>query len=499
MSEYRLEMEGIVKRFPGVLALDHASLRVRPASVHALVGENGAGKSTLMNCLFGIYKKDEGMVLLDGEPMEIKGTHHAIESGIAMIHQELNPIPEQNVQDNIWVGRYDTKYMVIDDGKMYEKTKRLMDQVGFDIDPKEKAKNLSVSELQAVEIAKAISYNAKIVVMDEPTSSLTSTETDKLFHLIREIREQGTSIIYISHKMEEIFEIADEVTIMRDGATVGTWTTEELSVEDVINKMVGRTLENRFPEQETPPREELMLTVENLTSANPRSFKDISFTLRRGEIMGIGGLVGAQRTEMVESLFGLRPVLSGTIVKGGKELHLKNPHRAIHEGFALLTEERRTTGILPLLSVEDNVLVANLKKYSNALQVIKNKEARKNVQAICKALNVKTPTLKTRIMNLSGGNQQKVLLGRWLLTNSNILILDEPTRGIDVGAKYEIYKIMRDLAAQGNSIIMVSSELPELLGMSDRILVMCDGRMTGILSKEEATQVEVMRLATQFT
>jgi methyl-galactoside transport system ATP-binding protein len=498
-SEYRLEMTQIVKRFPGVLALDRASLSVTPGSVHALVGENGAGKSTLMKCLYGIYQEDEGDIKIDGVPIKITNTQTAIKNGIAMIHQELNPILDQNVQDNIWLGRHETRSLIVDEAKMYAKTKALMEKVEFDIDPLVKARKLSVSQLQAVEIAKAISFNSRIIIMDEPTSSLTASETEHLFKLIRGIKAEGTSIIYISHKMEEIFEIADHVTIMRDGGTVGSWKTSELMVEDVISKMVGRAMDNRFPPQETPPSDEALLVVEHLTSADSRSFKDVSFSLRKGEIIGIGGLVGSQRTEMVEALFGLRPTASGTIKKSGVPVSNKDPRSSIKNGFALLTEERRATGILPFLSVKDNILIANLSRFANKLGILKEKDSISGIRKVCGDLNVKTPTLDTKIMNLSGGNQQKVLVGRWLLTNSNVLILDEPTRGIDVGAKYEIYKIMRGLAAEGNSIIMVSSELPELIGMADRVLVMCAGRVTGILPRENMTQVEIMRLATSYS
>jgi methyl-galactoside transport system ATP-binding protein len=491
-------MNQIVKSFPGVLALDHANLKVKPGSVHALVGENGAGKSTLMKCLYGIYQEDAGEILMDGMPIKIANTHTAIKNGITMIHLELNPILDQNVQDNIWLGRHETRGLIVDEAKMYAKTRELMQKVEFDIDPLAKARKLSVSQLQAVEIAKAISYNARIIIMDEPTSSLTATETKHLFKLIQGIKANGASIIYISHKMEELFEIADDVTIMRDGQTVGTWTASELTVEEVINKMVGRTMDNRFPPQEIAPQTEDLLVVEDLSSASPRSFTGISFTLKKGEILGIGGLVGSQRTEMVEAIFGLRPTVSGTIRKNGMLVSNKDPRASIKNGFAFLTEERRATGILPFLSVKDNILIANLRKFSNKFGILRKRNSLEEIAKVCKDLNVKTPTIETKIMNLSGGNQQKVLVGRWLLTNSNILILDEPTRGIDVGAKYEIYKIMRALAADGNSIIMVSSELPEIIGMADRVLVMCAGKVTGILPKERMTQVEIMRLATCY-
>jgi methyl-galactoside transport system ATP-binding protein len=381
---------------------------------------------------------------------------------------------------------------------MYEKTLSLLKQVEFTISPKILVKKLSVSQLQAIEIAKAISYNARVIIMDEPTSSLTTSETQHLFKLIRQLQKGGVSIVYISHKLEEIFEIADEVTIMRDGVNVGSWPIAELSIPLIIGKMVGRNLDNRFPEQTAKPRNEVILKVENLSSINPKSFQNISFDLRRGEILGIGGLVGAQRTEMVESLFGIRHIASGVITKDNRSIQIKNPEQSINAGLALLTEERRVTGIISQLSVEDNVLVASYKKFANKFKIVRKKEAHNAAKITCENLQVKTPSMKSKIVNLSGGNQQKVLFARWLITSPDVLILDEPTRGIDVGAKHEIYKLMRELVAKGNSIIMVSSEMPELIGMSDRILIMCSGKATGILNKDEVTQEKIMELATKY-
>jgi methyl-galactoside transport system ATP-binding protein len=451
-----------------------------------------------MKCLFGIYKPAQGKILLDGNEVSISETRDAINQGISMIHQELNFIPECSVQDNIWLGRQETTGIIVDEKKMYEKTVALLKQVEFDINPKTIAKKLSVSQLQTVEIAKAISFNARVIIMDEPTSSLTSSETAHLFKLIRRLQADGVAIVYISHKLEEIFEIADEVTIMRDGVTVGTWPVGELSIDDIIHKMVGRKMDSRFPGSLVAPGGDVMLKVEDLSSANPRSFRNISFELFRGEILGIGGLVGAQRTEMVESLFGLRSVVSGTVTKDGTRIRKRTPKQSIASGLALLTEERRTTGIIPHLSVEDNVLVASYRRFANRFTVVRQKEARQTAKTMCDSIDVRTPSMRAKIVNLSGGNQQKVLFARWLITKPNRLILDEPTRGIDVGAKHEIYRLMRELAANGNSIIMVSSEMPELIGMSDRILVMCDGRMTGILNKEAVTQEKIMQLATQY-
>lgn len=496
--EYLLEMRDISKAFPGVQALDKVSLNVRPGTVHALMGENGAGKSTLMKCLFGIYHADEGEIIFDGQPVNITTSRMALDMGIAMIHQELHPIPHRNVMDNIWLGRYPKAGLVVDEKAMYQRTKRLLDTLELNIDPREQVRHLTVSAVQTIEIAKAISYNAKIIIMDEPTSSLTEKEVSHLFKIIRRIQAEGTAIIYISHKMEEILEIADEVTIMRDGKGVGTWPSSQLTTEMIINRMVGRDLTNRFPPRSNVPGE-VVMQVKGLTSPTFSSFRDVSFDLRRGEILGVGGLMGAQRTELIEALYGLRAVSGGTIHIKGKQAQINSPGQAMRYGMALLTEERRRTGIIPMLSVLENIVIANQRQYVPKRRLMLNDRRRvQDARASIDQLSIKTPSYKTLIKDLSGGNQQKVLLARWLLIEPDILLLDEPTRGIDVGAKYEIYTIIANLAKRGKSIIMISSEMPELLGMSDRIMVMCEGRMTGILEGKSATQVEVMRLATQF-
>jgi methyl-galactoside transport system ATP-binding protein len=496
-----VEMRGISKSFPGVKALDDVSVDVRAGSVHALMGENGAGKSTLMKCLFGIYEPDEGEILLGGRRVVFSGTKQALDSGISMIHQELHPIPFRSVMENIWLGRYPTRgfgpFRLVNHKKMYRDTKKLFDDLQIEIDPKVWVQNLSVSKIQSMEIAKAVSYNAKVIIMDEPTSSLTENEVKHLFGIIRKLRDEGRAIIYISHKMEEILEIADEVTIMRDGKVVGTYPSGELTTDLIIKRMVGRDLTHRFPPRENRPGE-VVLKVEGFTSAHPRSFKDISFELRKGEILGLGGLVGAQRTELVESLFGMRLVQKGRIWIGGKEVSIQNPIQAKSHKIALLTEERRTTGIFPILSVLDNTLIANIASYVSKLRLLNRKRGVSDARKIIDTLRVKTPSTATLIQDLSGGNQQKVIVARWLLTDPEILILDEPTRGIDVGAKYEIYTIIADLAKRGKSIIMISSEMPELLGMSDRIMVMCEGRATGIIDGKTATQERIMELATEF-
>jgi len=499
MAETLLEMEHITKTFPGVLALDDVSLKVDRGTVHALVGENGAGKTTLMKCLFGMWRQDSGDIRLNGDVVTVNAAKQALDLGISMIHQEPHPVRMRSVAENIWLGRFPQSFPgVVNHRKMREQTQKLFERVDLDVDPDVPAGQLSASLFQLVEIAKAISYDAKIIIMDEPTSSLTETEVDHLFDLIGRLRAEGIAIIYISHKMEEILRIADEVTIMRDGRNIGTWAAAELTTDVIINRMVGRELTNRFPPRHVGHSDNVVLDVDGLSATVGRSFKDVSFQLRQGEILGIGGLVGAQRTELVEAIFGLRGIASGTISKDGVVISNSNPRKSKGHGFALLTEERRATGIIPMLTVCDNTVIANQRQYSRA-GVIVDSRRRQATGTICDELRVKTPTIDTQMADLSGGNQQKVLVGRWLLTDPDILILDEPTRGIDVGAKYEIYTIIQNLASQGKSIIMISSEMPELLGVSDRIMVMCEGRVAGFLDDPSAfSQVEVMKLATSF-
>jgi len=497
MGEYILEMKNITKVFPGVKALDNVNLSVKPGTVHALMGENGAGKSTLMKCLFGIYHEDEGEIILDGKAEKIMTSKQALDLGISMIHQELHPIRFRPVMENIWLGRFPKKAIAVDKKSMYEKTKELFKEVDLDIDPQVQAGDLSASNLQLVEIAKAVSYNSKIIVMDEPTSSLTENETQHLFKIINQLRDQGCAIIYISHKMEEILKISDEVTIMRDGKYVGTWEAKDLTTDLIINRMVGRDMTNRFPDKLYTPQKETVFKVDKLCSPLPRSFQNVSFELKKGEILGIGGLVGAQRTELVEAIFGLRDIVSGTMEKNGAPFTRKSPRDAIAKKLALLTEERRASGIFGILSVMDNTVIVNQKKYAHG-GVLNDSERLKAARNSNEELRTKTPSMEELMRNLSGGNQQKVLLARWLLTEPDILILDEPTRGIDVGAKYEIYTIMHTLIEKGKSIIMISSEMPELLGMSDRIMVMCEGRVTGFLDAKEADSIAVMNLATKF-
>ena len=502
MSEYRLEMRGVCKSFPGVKALDHAQLCLHPGKVHALMGENGAGKSTLMKCMFGIYSMDEGEIIYEGQKVTIKDPLEALKMGIAMVHQELQPIPARTIGEKIFLGRYPMKKLlgcipVVDHEKMYADTAELLKKVRMDFDPKQMLGELSVSQMQSVEIAKAVSANCKVLILDEPTSSLTSNEVEALFRIIEDLKADGVAIVYISHKMDEILRISDEVTVMRDGQYIGTWDCAGLTTDFIISKMVGRELTNLYPERHNVPGD-VVFEVEDFTSINPKSFRHVNFNVRKGEILGVGGLVGAQRTELMEGLFGIRSHTSGKIRYQGKELTITRPKDAIDQGIAMLTEDRRATGILGVLSVADNISVASLKQYLDYGIVINNNKVEELVQTNVKKMNIKTPSSKTQIQSLSGGNQQKVLIGRWLANSPDVLILDEPTRGIDVGAKYEIYCIIEELARAGKSIIMISSEMAELIGMSDRIMVMCDGRVTGFVDGKDATQENIMELATQF-
>ena len=502
MAEYKLELKGICKSFPGVKALDNVQLSVRPGTVHALMGENGAGKSTLMKCLFGIYKMDAGEIYLDGEKIDIKDPDDAMSKGIAMVHQELQPVLARSVGENLFLGRFPTKnygpLKVIDHKKMYEDTKMWLDEVGIDFDPKAQLGSLSIGQMQSVEIAKAVSHQAKVVIFDEPTSSLSDKEVDALFRIMNDLRSKGVAMIYISHKMDEIKRIADDITVMRDGGYVGTWPAAEMTTEQIIAKMVGRELTNVYPDKENEIGD-VVLEVKDLCSIHPKSFQHVSFKLRKGEILGFGGLVGAQRTELMEGIFGIRGVASGEVYMHGKKVNIKHPIDAMNAGIGLITEDRRGNGIFGCLSIKDNVGVSVYNKYLKAGFVLDHKKINAVVDDSIKKLRIKTPSMKEHIANLSGGNQQKVIVSRWLANDPDVLIMDEPTRGIDVGAKHEIYEIMNDLAKQGKAIIMISSEMAELLGMSDRVCVMCNGRLTGeITEKEEMSQANVMQFATQF-
>ncbi|NCD05730.1 MAG: sugar ABC transporter ATP-binding protein [Spirochaetia bacterium] len=503
-----LEIINISKTFPGVRALDQVSMIVEKGQIHAVMGENGAGKSTLMKCIFGLYKQDEGEILLEGNPCNFTHPKEALHSGISMIHQELQNIPTQSVMENIWIGRIPYKgknkhFRWVDEEKMYQDTVSLFESLDLDINPKAMLKDLSVSTCQLIEIARSVSYNSKLIIMDEPTSSLTESESKLLFNIIKKLVKQDVSILYISHKLEEVLELSHHVTILRDGQLIGNFDTKKIDSQFLVNKMVGRKIVDRFPKKDSKQKlGDVRLKISDFSSLDNKSFKNISFEVKQGEILGIGGLVGAGRTELIESIFGLRAIKSGTIEIDGKELNIKSSRDAIRNGLTLLTEERAKTGIISKASILDNMMIVKQRYKINEYQKLKvflnDKKRREDTKAYVDSLSVKTPTIDTNISNLSGGNQQKVLLGRWLMVSPEILILDEPTRGIDVGAKFEIYSIMRELSAQGKTIIMISSEMPELMGMSDRIMVMCEGHLSGIIDGPSATEEKIMLLASRY-
>lgn len=473
MSEYVLEMDNIVKEFPGVRALKGVQLHVRPGTVHALMGENGAGKSTLMKCLIGIYHRTSGSIKLKGQEVDFQTPNEALHNGISMIHQELSPVPERTVAQNVWLGREPYKNGHLDHKKMQQDTVDLFREMDLHIDPNEKMGNLTVAQMQMVEICKAVSYHPDVMILDEPTSSLTEGEVAHLFEIILKLKAQGCALIYISHKMDEIFQICDEMTTLRDGEYVGHDFASETNVDALITRMVGREVSNMFPKVDCPIGE-AVFRVENLTSG--KQVKNVSFELKKGEILGFAGLVGAGRTETVETIFGMRHRDTGKIYKDGQEIQIKSPEDAIRNRLALLTEDRRGNGIVGIRNIVENTVLAHLKAYGFPLN---HKKMREDTEHYVAAMNTKTPSIEQPIMYLSGGNQQKVLIGRWLLTDPDVLIVDEPTRGIDVGAKSEIHSLITRLAGEGKAIIMISSELPEVMGMSDRIIAMYEGEVSG--------------------
>ncbi len=490
-----LELRGISKSFPGVQALSDVSLKVRAGTVHALMGENGAGKSTLMKCLFGIYSRDSGEILLDGKPVNFKNSKEAQEMGVSMVHQELNQALKRSVADNIWLGRYPSRGPFVKQKEMERETEKLFGELGIKISPTRIIGTLPPAQRQMAEIAKAVSFGARIIVFDEPTSSLNEREVEKLFEIIEKLKKNGAGIIYISHKMEEILKISDDITVMRDGKHIKTAPVSEMSMEKIIKLMVGRELGNRYPERERKTGEELF-RAEGLSSLYS-NLRDVSFSLAKGEVLGVAGLDGSGRTELLENIFGLSARSGGRLFLHGREIRNKNARESISKGFAFVTEERRANGIFGILNIRENTTVSSLKKYVRAFLLDKAKLSRVT-DDIISSLSVKTPSQETKIRTLSGGNQQKVIFGRWLLTKPEVFLLDEPTRGIDVGAKYEIYSVIGSLAAEGRGIIMVSSEMPELLGVCDRILVMSGGRLAGEVRAEDTTQEEIMTLASKY-
>jgi inositol transport system ATP-binding protein len=488
-----LSLEGIRKEFPGVLALDNVQLRIRKGSVHALMGENGAGKSTLMKIIAGIYQPDAGEIRLRGEPVTLKSPLDALEHGIAMIHQELQLMNWMTIAENIWIRREPrNRFGLIDHGRMAEMTRELFARLNLSLDPGAQVSELTVAQKQMVEIARAVSYESRILIMDEPTSALTEREVEHLFAIIRDLKARDIGIIYITHKMNELFEIADEFTVFRDGKYIGTHASTDVTRDDIIRMMVGREITNMFPKIDCPIGD-IILEVKDLTI--PGVFHDISFSLRRGEILGLAGLVGSKRSNVAEALFGVHPASSGEILIDKKPVTINSPNEAMGHGMAFLTEDRKETGCFLTLNCLENIQSALITRSHVKAGFVDEKTVTRLAEDMAAKLRVKTPNLQEIVENLSGGNQQKLLIARWLLTKPRILILDEPTRGIDVGAKSEIHRLITGLAAEGVAVLMISSELPEVLGMSDRIMVMHEGRVSGFLDRADADQVKIMDLA----
>ena len=495
MGEVILEMRNIDKSFPGVHALNNVSFDVRRGEVHALMGENGAGKSTLMKVLTGIYSKDSGSIIFEGKEVEFHNAREAQEAGIVIVHQELNMMGHLTVAQNIFVGREFKKGIMIDDKRMNEEARKLFKRLNIDIDPTETMSRLTVGKQQMCEIAKAISHDAKVIVFDEPSSALTDAEISELFKIIRDLRAQNLGIVYISHRMDEIKVITDRVTVMRDGCDVGTLITKDCTKDDIVNMMVGRVIyEEPKSHSMVAPDAPVVLKVDHLNAG--RLVQDVSFELRKGEILGFSGLMGAGRTETARAIFGADPKESGDIYINGKLVQINSPQDAVRHGIGYLSEDRKRYGVVVQKTVSENTTMASLERYLKSV-FIDEKAERNTTEDYVGKLNIKTPSVDQLVVNLSGGNQQKVVLAKWLVRNCDILIFDEPTRGIDVGAKSEIYKLMNALAQEGKSIIMISSEMPEILRMSDRILVMCEGKKTGEIAIEDATQEAIMTLATR--
>ena len=497
MAEPLVEMQGISKDFPGVHALMDCHFELYPGEVHALVGENGAGKSTLMKILAGVYRADAGMINVKGSPANISSTWTAQRLGISMVHQELNLAPHLTVAQNIFLGREPRRRLpfVLDDRTLNDKAAELFDVLHLRLDPRQRVSGLAVAQQQMVEIAKALSFKADVLIMDEPTAALTGLEIDELFRIIRQLRDRGVGVVHISHRLEELKQISDRVTVMRDGRYVSTQATADSSIDQIISMMVGRTIFETAPELPEKPSTEVVLEVRNLNRG--LVIRDVSFRLCRGEILGIAGLVGAGRTEVARAVFGADQVDSGEIFVKGKKVRINSPTDAVEHGIGYLSEDRKRYGLALGLNVETNLILAALRQFIGPFGWVRSGLARIAANLQVKNLAIKTPSLKQTVRNLSGGTQQKVVVGKWLIADTQVLIFDEPTRGIDVGAKSEIYRLLNDLAHEGKAIIMISSELPEILRMSHRIIVMCEGRITGELTAQEATQEKIMTFATQ--
>ena len=492
MENVVLEAKNITKQFPGVLALSNVNFRLVKGKVHALMGENGAGKSTLMKIIAGIYQADEGEIYLHGEKVTFNTPKQALDHGISMIHQELSPILDMTIAENLFLGKEFCKGKMVDYKKMNLEASLLMEKVGVDLSPTMLMKNLSVSQMQMVEIAKALSYNAEIIIMDEPSATITEREIANLFDIIRSLKEDGRCVVYITHKMDEVFRIADEITVFRDGHYIGTYDADEIDENQLVVKMVDRELAEIYPEKHNKIGEEVF-RVERLSQKGV--FENISFSLRRGEILGFSGLMGSGRTEVMNAIFGITQPTSGEIYVHGEKVDKPSPRKIISKGVGYVTEDRKGNGLVLPMSVYDNTVLPSLSNLSNKMGWIDKKKAVHAAEEYREKLNIKTPSLQQLVAQLSGGNQQKIVLAKWLLQNPDILIFDEPTRGIDVGAKTEIYKLIVQLAEQGKAIIVISSEMPEILGMSDRVVVFYEGRKTGELEREEATQERIMLLA----
>ena len=492
-----LSIRGMSKSFGRNRVLDHIELNLRRGSVMGLMGENGAGKSTMMKCLFGSYQKDEGEIILDGHEVSFSGPKDALENGIAMVHQELNQCLERSVVDNLFLGRYPVNSMgIVDEARMKKEAAELFRSLGMTVNLTQPMRNMSVSQRQMCEIAKAISYNSKIIVLDEPTSSLTEPEVRKLFAMMRKLRDQGISLIYISHKMDEIFEICDQVSVLRDGKLVMTKDTKDTDLNELIAAMVGRSLENRFPPVDNTPGKDI-LSIQHLSTKFEPHIQDVSFNVREGEIFGLYGLVGAGRTELLETIFGIRTRAAGRVYYGGELMNFNSAKEAMEHGFALITEERKANGLFLKGDLTFNTTIANLKHYKNGPAL--------SEQRMTKATTKQLKTMRTKCMgpedlisSLSGGNQQKVIFGKWLEREPNVFMMDEPTRGIDVGAKYEIYELIIRMAQEGKTIIVVSSEMPEILGITNRIGVMSNGYLSGIVETKETNQEELLRLSAKY-
>lgn len=496
MNEYLLEIKNLSKSFGKNKVLSGINITLKKGSVLGLMGENGAGKSTMMKCLFGIYEQDEGQFFLDGKPVDFTSPKEALENGVSMVHQELNQCLDRTVVDNLFLGRYPKKFGIVDEKRMFQEAGRLFSSLKMNVNPNTIMRTMSVSQRQMVEIAKAVSYSAKIIVLDEPTSSLTEPEINKLFSIIRDLKEKGVSFVYISHKMDEIFQICDEVAVLRDGSMVYQKSTKEAQMDELISAMVGRSLDKRFPDVDNVPGRDY-LEIKNLSTKYAPQLEDISFTVRKGEIFGLYGLVGAGRSELLESIFGVRTVSKGEIFLDGKPVRFKSPKDAMAYNFAMVTEERKLNGMFGKSTIEFNTCITNLDQYKK-FGILSSRKMRDAANKEIKKMHTKCVSADELISSLSGGNQQKVIIGKWLEREPDILLLDEPTRGIDVGAKYEIYQLIIQMAKEGKTVIVVSSEMPEILGITNRIAVMSNHRLAGIVNTKETDQEALLRLSDKY-